>query len=534
MLPHPMTVAVCPENDLDWSFCGKQIGRTFCVYSTGASNVKMAMSLYNVRISNPRCRTTRFTLRSTCSTSFVTRILWSPNWTVNRATSHALKLKMKEEYYFPFARCRCEKFVLSNTMGSGQYVTVIDEWTAAKLSAIVEEYSNPWPCILWSRGAANNTLLIFIVSLVLRAAIFAKITLCRWWWTRCRRFGCDLWDRSWICYGWWPRICGRFRCGYRWFVYRLVTWPWSTLNGMRRCCVVRRMRGQWWWPLYGCCWTHGNIDSIGWFRCSVAAYAKRLVSISCEISARIVLSRCQCIECTQIGHVLHVRIATGERFTKSECGTRCHTRTTFSSRITPSCYRANSFLASGSHITFCTSFRNCRGEEKDREGNIVDSFPFKSLTEKEEKSLFRKWSYHTRSSLLVWFCSHLITHCRLFSLISIASQCTSDMNIEHVPVWRPTTLTRLESNAIYIFQCEPTLIAFIILHNRDVIATIQVAFIFRFSSSFSSSSRLCICRIANCNRPEKVCVCVPFTIRNASVDHSGSISIDLLQKWQRD
>lgn len=57
---------------------GKQIAWIVDVNSTGESNVSMATSLYNVRESNPLCRTTRLIFFSTCFTSLFWRILWSP------------------------------------------------------------------------------------------------------------------------------------------------------------------------------------------------------------------------------------------------------------------------------------------------------------------------------------------------------------------------------------------------------------------------------------------------------------------------
>lgn len=85
-----MTVPKLPPNE--WVVLGKQIGRMFVVYCTGLSKVSSATSLYKVRESNERCLTIRFTFFTTCCVSKFVRILWSPRFTVIRATSAELML----------------------------------------------------------------------------------------------------------------------------------------------------------------------------------------------------------------------------------------------------------------------------------------------------------------------------------------------------------------------------------------------------------------------------------------------------------
>lgn len=85
-LPHPITVPICPC-DIRLADVGIQIGRTLRVKVTGISMVNTATSLYNVRESKFRWRTTRLMRRSTCCTSWSDLMLWSPRRTVNRATS---------------------------------------------------------------------------------------------------------------------------------------------------------------------------------------------------------------------------------------------------------------------------------------------------------------------------------------------------------------------------------------------------------------------------------------------------------------
>lgn len=125
-LPQPTTVPVSPLNCRDPA-AGRQIGLIVFEKGTFLSRVRMAMSLYSVRESNPRWRTTRFIFRSTCATSVLTRILCSPSRAVNRATSHELMLKI---FWNQFS-CRIKsKFIsLSNAMGRRQN---LKEWKSFK------------------------------------------------------------------------------------------------------------------------------------------------------------------------------------------------------------------------------------------------------------------------------------------------------------------------------------------------------------------------------------------------------------------
>lgn len=253
-----------------------------------------------------------------------------------------------------------------------QNVIVIDEWPAAKLSATIEQHSNPWPFMWTGILSANNALLILIS--IFRSAIIADVTLHGWRW-RCRlhRY---LWHRLMRWQRWWPWIstwsmcCRRYHDRFECCV--TAAWQWSGNTWMRGRRMIRWMGRKRWWPIIhihsfiNCCRTH----AIRRFQRISTAHAERLSAGFCEKCACVILTEHPSIENTKIGHFLEIWIATFEWFASTVFRFRCNAYTTFAHHISPCCDRTQSFVAYGTCFALCTNLFRCscviKEEEKKR------------------------------------------------------------------------------------------------------------------------------------------------------------------------